>query len=73
MLAGFLVTYSEYSGKVEIESNRLFAGQTDSRFSLDAAVAWHLDTNISLRLSVGREKLFDQYINDQQLILNWYF
>ena len=70
---GILVTQNLYSGKLEINSSRFFAGQTDTRFSANVGIARHLSANLSLRLTAEREKLYDQYINIYQLNVNWYF
>lgn len=71
--AGILSTHDKYSGLLELKSGRYFSGQTDTRFSVNAGIARHIYTNMSLRLSAERKKLYSQYVNIYQFNVNWYF
>lgn len=70
---GLLYTDEDYSTMLELQRDRYFAGEEDTRFSAMMGVARHLGKNLSVRLSVNRENLYEQYINQYQLDMNWYF
>jgi len=71
--AGMLLTANKYSVMLELKSTRMFSGQKDTRFTALLGFAQHLSTNLSLRVTVDREKMYEQYANNYQLSLNWYF
>lgn len=71
--AGVLLTSTDYSANLDLKSLRMFAGEHDTRFSAQLGIARHFGSNMSLRLLADRIKLYEQYINNYQLYLNWYF
>ena len=70
---GALISDSHYSSKLEVISGRYFSGQTDTRFDAVAALAFHLGKSSSLRIEYQRTKLFETYLNQQQISLHWYY
>lgn len=71
--SGILFTKGDNAGLFELEADRMFSGQMDTRFTVQFGLARHIDTNLSVRLISRRVKLYREYFNQAEVNLNWYF
>lgn len=71
--SGILFSNGQSGFLLGLEGSRFFSGQKETRYKVDAGIARHLTTDFSIRLNMSRMKLFDYYVNQHQVTLNWYF
>jgi len=70
---GVLLSNPHYAAQLGCNTDRMFSGETETRYAAELSFAWHINNSLSFRLTAQREKRLMQTSTSQLLNLNWYF